>query len=113
MLSEVYLTPSETSIEAQYSDGPTRVWPYPLPDSATDAQAEELRTWLESNTPEVYQIPAHDQALANLNASDQGMVRVIEDLIYALAGAEVIALTDLPQAAQDKLAAREEYRDNL
>ncbi len=48
-----------------------------------------------------------------LSASDLDLVRVLEDLVTVLIDKRVIALTDLPQAAQQKLADRFELRSRL
>ncbi len=48
-----------------------------------------------------------------LIASDLELVRVLEDLIAVLIDKRIIMLTDLPQAAQRKLARRYELRSQL
>ena len=48
-----------------------------------------------------------------LIASDLELVRVLEDLIAVLIDKRIIMLTDLPQAAQRKLARRYELRSRL
>jgi len=48
-----------------------------------------------------------------LIASDLGMIRVLEDLIAVLIDKRIIMLTDLPKAAQQKLARRYELRSKL
>ncbi len=48
-----------------------------------------------------------------LSASDLDLVRVLEDLVTVLIDKRIIALTDLPQAAQQKLADRFELRSRL
>ena len=48
-----------------------------------------------------------------LGDSDLGLVRVLEDLIAALIDKRIIALTDLPEAAQKKLAHRYGLRSRL
>ncbi len=48
-----------------------------------------------------------------LGDSDLGLVRVLEDLIAALIDKRIIALTDLPEAAQKKLAHRYSLRSRL
>ncbi len=45
--------------------------------------------------------------------SDQGLVRVLEDLIAVLIDKRIIALTDLPEAAQQKLSHRYSLRSRL
>lgn len=53
----------------------------------------------------------HSEAL--LSASDQELVRVVEDLIVTLVDKGVIMYTDLPPAAQRKLAQRRRVREGL
>ena len=48
-----------------------------------------------------------------LVASDLGFVRVLEDLISALLDKGVIMLTDLPEAAQEKILQRQDIRANI
>ncbi len=48
-----------------------------------------------------------------LVASDLELVRVLEDLIAVLIDKRIIMLTDLPKAAQQKLANRYELRSRL
>ncbi|MFQ5774555.1 MAG: hypothetical protein ACE5GS_08570 [Kiloniellaceae bacterium] len=48
-----------------------------------------------------------------LVASDLELIRVVEDLIAALIEKRIIALTDLPKAAQQKLAQRYRLRTKL
>lgn len=45
--------------------------------------------------------------------SDLGMARVLEDLIGVLVDKRIIALTDLPEAAQNKLSHRYSLRSRL
>jgi hypothetical protein len=48
-----------------------------------------------------------------LYESDLEIIRVLEDLIDVLIGKGVIVLTDLPEAAQAKLAERRNLRSHL
>ncbi len=48
-----------------------------------------------------------------LVASDLALIRVLEDLITVLIDKRIIMLTDLPKAAQEKLAHRYEMRSEL
>ena len=48
-----------------------------------------------------------------LSSSDLDLIRVIEDLIAVLIDKRVIALTDLPPAAQEKLSGRLRLRSRL
>lgn len=63
----------------------------------------ELRSYL--------QLPAIPPQ--QLEESDAHLVRVIDDLIETLIRKQVISITDLPQAAQDKLLNRRRLRDAL
>ena len=56
---------------------------------------------------------ADNDAKSKLAISDTDLVRVIEDLIYTLIDKKVILFTDLPEAARDKLMAREAIRGHL
>ncbi len=51
---------------------------------------------------------AHADAYARLDAD---VVRVLEDLVGVLAAKGLLRITDLPPAAQAKLFARQEYRE--
>ena len=51
-----------------------------------------------------------DMAPNNFSQLDAGFVRVLEDLIDVLISRHLINITDLPAAAQDKLAARRSHR---
>lgn len=48
-----------------------------------------------------------------LSDSDHGLIRVLEDVISVLIDKRIIALTDLPAAAQEKLARRYSLRSRL
>lgn len=52
-------------------------------------------------------------ALERLAGSDQGMVRVLEDLIETLIAKNLIRFTDLPEAAQAKLLERRSLRRSV
>jgi len=51
--------------------------------------------------------------LERLAGSDQGMVRVLEDLIETLIAKNLIRFTDLPEAAQAKLLERRSLRRSV
>lgn len=53
------------------------------------------------------------QKFEELYASDFRLIRVIEDLIDALVRKNVLCVTDLPQAVQEKLVERRSLRDNI
>lgn len=56
---------------------------------------------------------SHADIRAELEASDRELIRVIEDVITVLIDKRVFMLTDLPAAAQDKLARRYNLRSKL
>lgn len=81
------------SVEASPFDGMTGE----LPDDDS-----EVRAWRSAQ-----------DSLAHLRQSDLEMVRVLEDLVNALLDKGVLRVTDLPEAAQAKLAERSRARDAL
>ena len=78
-----------------------------LADQCPDAHAEELTL----SDPEVQAFLR--AARAQLSTSDTETIRVIEDLIDVLIQKELILLTDLPVAAQQKLSVRQRMRSEL
>ncbi|MCW3150757.1 tryptophan synthase subunit beta [Stutzerimonas stutzeri] len=70
------------------------------------ADSDEALSWLAAQNDE------HAQRVG-LQASDLEMVRVLEDLISVLIDRGVIRFTDLPEAAQRKLRARQQTRARL
>ncbi|WP_313086132.1 tryptophan synthase subunit beta [Pseudomonas sp.] len=77
--------------------------------SAFDGMTGELR----DDDDEVRAWIAAQDSLAHLRQSDLEMVRVLEDLVHALIDKGVLRITDLPEAAQAKLAGRSRARDAL
>ena len=53
------------------------------------------------------------EVLGRLAESDQGMVRVVEDLVDLLINKDLIRFTDLPDAAQKKLLERRKLRRSV
>ncbi len=53
------------------------------------------------------------EALSALVSSDLDVIRVVEDLILLLIEMRVLMLTELPKAAQHKLARRHELRSKM
>jgi hypothetical protein len=53
------------------------------------------------------------QGRGELHKSDLEMIRVYEDLAEILIGKRIVALTDFPQAAQEKLMRRRRLRSSL
>ena len=56
---------------------------------------------------------AREEIRAELEASDLELIRVIEDVITVLIDKRVFMLTELPPAAQEKLARRYNLRSKL
>ena len=54
-----------------------------------------------------------ENAREQLSSSDAETIRVIEDLVDVLIQKKLILLTDLPQAAQQKLSKRQSMRSDL
>lgn len=61
--------------------------------------------------PAVQAAIGREQAKADLDASDSGMIRAVEDLVDVLVAKGVIALADLPQKVREKLAGRKALRE--
>jgi len=80
-------------------------------------QSEQAKERLQADDAELREFIAATGDSANLQnvllASDLELVRVLEDLIAVLIDKRIIMLTDLPQAAQRKLARRYELRSRL
>jgi hypothetical protein len=70
--------------------------------------AEEGATeWLDDDDPQVLAFLPPADGFQRLDAD---FIRVLEDLIDVLIDKHVINMTDLPEAARDKLAARRDHR---
>lgn len=54
-----------------------------------------------------------ERALRSLDATDQKMIRVIEDLITVLIQKGIISLSDFTQQVQDRLLERQAAREDL
>lgn len=97
--------------------------PYVARDRAgqiTEVRAEPSADARESIAPDdaelcgfLGQEGGADDIQQALVASDLELIRVLEDLIAVLIDKRIIMLTDLPQAAQQKLARRYELRSKL
>ncbi len=72
---------------------------------------------LAADHPELLSFVGSHVRLSDLRgefeASDLQLIRVLEDLITVLIGNGIIKLTDLPMAAQNKLANRADLRAQL
>ncbi len=80
-------------------------------------QSERAQEQLPADDAELREFIAATGDSTNLQnvliASDLELVRVLEDLIAVLIDKRIIMLTDLPEAAQRKLARRYELRSQL
>ncbi|GHC25172.1 tryptophan synthase subunit beta like protein [Aidingimonas halophila] len=73
----------------------------------------ECREFVESDSPELSAFLGRETApeeLHELRQSDLEFVRVLEDVIEILMDKGVISFTDLPDAAREKLMARQSMR---
>lgn len=71
-----------------------------------DAPDDTVRDIMESDT-------ATKELQEVLVASDLSFVRVLEDLISVLLDKEILMLTDLPEAAQEKILERKHIRRKI
>ncbi len=82
---------------------------------ATPGSAEDGRIALSDD--EVADVMGSDSATKELQevlvASDLSFVRVLEDLISVLLDKEILMLTDLPEAAQEKILERKHIRRKI
>lgn len=79
--------------------------------------APEAEEFLAPTHPDIIQFLDSDQEQNTLKKtlaeSDRDIARVTEDLIQLLIGKNIILFTDLPDAVQNKLLAREKMRSHL
>ncbi|MEH6632822.1 MAG: hypothetical protein V7776_18550 [Halopseudomonas aestusnigri] len=87
-----------------------------------DTETEIANEFIETESPELIAFltemgqsltPAEGGIHQELMASDFEMIRVLEDLITTLIDKRVLMMTDLPKAAQSKLAKRYSLRSKL
>ncbi|GAB4301646.1 MAG: hypothetical protein Kow0083_13290 [Methylophaga sp.] len=82
-----------------------------------DSPQTDASEYLSLNSEELIAFLSQSQdsnaARVVLSASDMALIRVLEDLINTLIDKGVILFTDLPPAAQEKLANRKKIRDKL
>lgn len=69
------------------------------------ADSLELQQWRADQDAE--------QSLLQLRQSDQEVIRVLDDLVSTLINKGVLSITDLPEAAQQKLMDRIKVRESL
>lgn len=79
--------------------------------------ADCIQAWLaKGNTPLPYEPPEVDarvEAKAELSETDSEIARVAEDLIQTLISKGVIAESDIPESARDKMDRRAKLRARL
>lgn len=82
--------------------------------TVTIEDARVVRSWtIEDLTSTEIADRARAQALAQIQATDTGMARVLEDVISALLSSGAIEWDDLPTAARDRLDSRAALREAL
>ena len=88
-----------------------------IPAWVGNSDWDAYQAWLAAgNTPMPCETPALDpkeQARADLAATDKEMARIAEDLIRTLISKGVIAESDIPESARDKMARRAKLRSRL
>lgn len=83
----------------------------------TETPAAEGAEMLPPSDPELldflFRGAVPDEAARRFLLSDLALIRVVEDLIEVLVKKRIVALTDLPAPAQDKLLDRRSLRSYL
>jgi len=83
----------------------------------TSTREQDHDEYLPTTAKEVIEFLSEDStqsdALQALRESDGELARVLEDLIKVLIQKQVILFTDLPDAVQEKLVARQKLRSML
>lgn len=103
----------EQVIEMAYISRNTNGEIIAVSDSPQDDAQEYISLDNEELINFIKQAPNSDDVKTVLSASDVSLIRVLEDLINTLIVKKVILFTDLPLAAQEKLANREKIRGHL
>lgn len=83
------------------------------PNTPRPMKPSPFHSWDGSQWVEDTAAKESSEALAALAESDRGMARVLEDLISTLELKGLIAFSDLPQVAQDKLVERDILRGKV
>lgn len=87
--------------------------------SVSVEQDPSHQEWLDVDAAELQgfllQLKGEDlpEALGSLIETDQGLIRVLEDLVDTLIAQDLIHFTDLPEAAQNKLLQRRSLRSSV
>ncbi len=83
------------------------------PQKSGDPMSQKPPREIDLQDPQSAREAIHQAVRSELQATDLEMVRVVEDLISTLVDKGVIMMTDLPKAAQDKIATRGTMRSKL
>lgn len=78
--------------------------------------SESASEWIDADAAELTALtdsPILEDPRASLEYTDQGLIRVLEDLIDTLLAKDVIRFTDLPLPAQNRLLQRRSLRNSL
>lgn len=82
-----------------------------------ESQQEVNAEWLEEGSEAVqnfkHEMSVHAHAKSEMALSDLDLIRVIEDLTELLIKKQVIAYTELPIFAQQKLGTRQKMRNDM
>lgn len=81
-------------------------------------KTESISEWIESDAPELTNYLSclagnAPEVAGALAQSDHALVRVVDDLVNVLIEKNLMRFTDLPEAAQKKLMARQSLRQSL
>lgn len=68
---------------------------------------------LPSTNPELAGFLHKMEIATSIDATDQGFVRVLEDVVELLVEKGVILFTELPESAQEKIMQRQQLRSKL
>ena len=68
---------------------------------------------LPTGSPELADFMQAMDASSSIDATDQGFIRVLEDVVELLIEKGVILFTDLPESAQEKVMLRQQLRSKL
>ena len=78
----------------------------PESDEVVHANDEEVVEFIFSNS-------SNELSKNYLSHTDAEMIRIVGDLVELLIGKNLIMLTDLPEAAQEKILARKQIRSKF
>ena len=83
--------------------------------AVSQSKSAECNEQISSDDPALVKFLAglHSDVVNRLRSSDQGFIRVLEDVVDLLVEKELIRLADLPQDARDKIQQRKALRREL